>query len=167
MFYLTNRDANLKLGFDFLNNLPDDFDIARNKSEKWVPFVMNISTPEKTIAITEKPQAYMTVYEVEKIYNGIKNLLDSTKHKEDKLFTHYSYESIFEISVEYLHVDECFEVVLWFIIAECPEGKIEGYNAGFRFIVDKFEMEHFIGEFYYSFKEVCPQCSISEAGIES
>ncbi|MCM1045528.1 MAG: hypothetical protein NC417_08445 [Candidatus Gastranaerophilales bacterium] len=63
MFYLTNREANLKFGFDFLNDLPDDFDIAKSKSEKWVPFVMNIATPEKTIAITEKMKACMTVYE--------------------------------------------------------------------------------------------------------
>lgn len=157
MFYLTNRDSNLKLGFDFLNDLPDDFDTARSKWEKWVPFVMNISTPEKTIAITEKTKAYMTVYEVEKIYNGIKNLLDSMAHEEDMLFRHYSYESIFEISVEYLHVDECFEVVVWFILAEYPEGRIEGYNVGFRFIVDKFELEHFIEEFFNNFKKVCPQ----------
>lgn len=121
MFYLTNRDANLKLGFDFLNDLPDDFDTARSKWEKWVPFVMNITTPEKTIAITKKTKAYMTVYEVEKIYNGIKNLLDSMAHEEDKLFRHYSYESIFEISVEYLHVDECFEVLENFMEGEYYE----------------------------------------------
>lgn len=117
MFYLTNRDGNLKLGFDFLNDLPGDFDIAKSKFEKWVPFVMNISTPEKTIAITETMKACMTVYEVEKIYSGIKNLLDSMADEEDKLFRHYSYESIFEISVEYLHVYNNFKKV-------CPQCSI-------------------------------------------
>lgn len=130
MIYLTNVESNIKLGFEFLTNLPDDFDIAESKSKKWVPFIMSLSTPQETISITEKQKAYMTVYEVEKIYNGIKDLLENTWRNEDRMFTHYSYES--------------FEVVLWFIIAKCSNSKMEGYNSGFRFMIDKIEIKRFI-----------------------
>lgn len=164
MFYLTNIDANVKLGVEFLNDLPSDFDIAKSNSEQWVPFAMIFSAPKTSVAITEG--SCMTVYEAERIYNGIKNLLDHTGNNEDMLFTHYSYESIFEISIEYLHVDECFEVVLWFIIAENPEGRIEGYHSGFRFTADKPGMERFIAEFRDNFNRVCPQCPISDKGSQ-
>ena len=157
MIYLTNVESNIKLGFEFLTNLPDDFDIAESKSEKWVPFIMSLSTPQETISITEKQKAYMTVYEVEKIYNGIKDLLENTWRNEDRMFTHYSYESFFELSIEYLYMDEGFEVVLWFIIAEYSNSKMEGYNSGFRFMADKIEIKRFIEEFRNSFKKICPQ----------
>ncbi len=158
MIYLTNLDANVKLGFNFINNLPDDFDIANSKFEKWVPFVLNFSTSERTIAITEDMQASMTIYEVEKIYNELKNLLESIGDKKDSRFTHYSSESFFEISFDYLYADECFNVELWFIVAEYPEGKIVGYDVGFRFVVDISEMKNFVAEFYNRFKIVCPHC---------
>lgn len=69
MIYLTNVESNIKLGFEFLTNLPDDFDIAESKSKKWVPFIMSLSTPQETISITEKQKAYMTV--LSSVYNGI------------------------------------------------------------------------------------------------
>lgn len=99
----------------------------------------------------------MTVCEVEKIYNGIKSLLENTWRNEDTIFTHYGYESFFEISIEYLSVDESFEVIIWFILAECPHSKLEGYHMGYRFMADKKEMEHFLAEFCNRFKKVCPQ----------
>ena len=159
MVYLTNLDGNVKLEFDFLKDLPDDFDAAKTKLEKWVPFVLNISALGKTIAITEDMQACMTVYEVEKIYNGLKNLLDGTGDAKDSLFRHYSSESFFEISAEYLHEDDCFFVTLWFIVAEYPGGRIDGYDIGFRFAVGKPEMNSFAEEFKNGFCALCPQCS--------
>lgn len=168
MIYLTNIDGNVKLGFDFLNNLPKDFDNAKSKFEKWVPFVLNLSTVEKTVAISEAMQAQMTIFEVEKIYNGLKNLLSDMGDKEGRHLTHYSSESFFEVSFEYLLEDECFEVEIWFIVAEYLESKIQGYDMGFRFIVGKSEMEKFTKELYINFEKVCPQCSLywMKTGLE-
>lgn len=56
-----------------------------------------------------------------------KNLLNGAEHKEDRRFTHYSSESLFEITIEYLSVDECFEVGVRFIVAEGPEERIGGF----------------------------------------
>jgi ribosomal protein L37AE/L43A len=62
-------------------------------------------------------------------------------------------------------VDECFNVELWFIIADCPEGETVGYDAGFRFTVGKSEMKKFIEEFHDSFEKRtewsnnCPNCN--------
>jgi len=159
MIYLTNFDGNVKMGFDFLENLPEDFDASTSNFEKWVPFVLNISTPERAIAITENMQAYMTIYEVEKIVNGLRALLISADDNKDGKFAHYSGESFFEISFEYMHVDECFNVELWFVTAKFPEGDIVGYDAGFRFIVEKSQVIRFAKEFSDRFKVICPQCS--------
>ena len=159
MIYLANLDGNLKLGFDFLNDLPDDLDITDSKFEKWVPYVLVLSTSERTIAITKDMEAFLTVYEVEKIYNGIKNLLNNLNQSNNNIFKHYSNESFFEISIEYMDIDECFSVELWFIFAEIPEGNIEGYDLGYRFVVDKKEMEYFITECHKRFMDV--YCNIN------
>ena len=155
MIYLTNLDGNVKLEFDFLNELPDDFDITDSKFEKWVPYVLALSIPKRTIAITKEMEAFLTVYEIEKIYNGLRNLLYNTQHDNDNIFKHYSNESFFEISVEYIDTDECFNVEIWFIIAKMPEGNMDGYDIGYRFIVEKKEMEHFVIEFYKKYRDVC------------
>ena len=159
MIYLTNFDGNVKMGFDFLKNLPEDFDVSTSNFEKWVPFVLNISTPERVIAITENMQAHMTIYEVEKIVNGLKTLLINADDNKDGKFSHYSSESFFEISFEYMPVDECFNVELWFITAKFPEGEIVGYDAGFRFIVEKTQAIQFEKGFSDRFNVICPQCS--------
>ena len=160
MIYLTNFDGNVKMGFDFLKNLPEeDFDLSTSNFEKWVPFVLNISTPERAIAITENMHAYMTIYEVEKIVNGLKTLLICADDNKDGEFTHYSSESFFEISFEYMHIDDCFNVELWFITAKFPEGEIVGYDAGFRFIVEKAQVIQFVREVSDRFKVICPQCA--------
>lgn len=160
MIHLTNFDGNVKMGFDFLKNLPKDFDVAKSEFEKWVPFVFNISTPERAIAITEDMQAYMTIHEVKKIFNGLKDLINCIGKNEDKKLTHYSSESFFEFSFEYLHVDNCFNLELWFITAKFPAGQIVGYDAGFRFVAEKSEMIQFAEDFLDRFNTVCPQCSI-------
>ena len=155
MIYLTNLDGNVKLEFDFLNDFSDDLGITDSKYEKWVPYVLILSTSERTVAITKEMQAFLTVYEVEKIYNGIRDLLYNSQQSNDNTFKHYSNESFFEILVEYIDMDECFSVELWFIVAEVPEGNIDGYDIGYRFIVDKKEMEHFVTECYKRYMDVC------------
>ena len=157
MICLANVDNTLQLEFDLLENLPSDFDSTESKFEKWVPFVLHLSTPQRTVAIPPDMRACMTVFEIERIYNGIKDLLSNTAEKKDRQFAHYSSESFFEISFEYLHVDKHFSVELWFIIAEAPEGRIVGYDAGFRFIVGEPEMKKFAEEFRGRFQKVCPQ----------
>lgn len=154
MISLINLEGNVKLEFCFLNNLPEDFNSIESEFEKWIPYTLYLSTPERTIFISQDMQAFMTVYEIEKIYNGITDLLNNTC-EESKRFTHYNSESFFEISVEYLYIDECFSVELWLIASEYPEGKIVGYDAGFRFMVSKFEMLKFLNQFYDGFKMVC------------
>ena len=96
MICLTNFEGNVKLEFDFLNNLPADFDRTDSKFEKWVPYVFALSTPQRTVAITTEMEAFLTVYEVEKIYNGLKNLLDHLQQDTGNVFKHYSNESFFE-----------------------------------------------------------------------
>lgn len=154
MICLINSEANVKLEFSFLKNLPEDFKSIENKSEKWIYFTLYLSTPERNISISQDMHASMTVFEIEKIYNGINALLIDID-KEDKRFTHYNSEGFFEISVEYLPIDDCFSVELWLIAAEYPGGKIEGYDAGFRFMVGKPEMYEFLEQFYDSFKMIC------------
>jgi len=160
MIYLTNMDNNVKLGFDFLENLPTDFGISKSKFENWAPFVLNVNFLGRTVAITEDMQAYMTIYEIEKIFNDLKHLLDDANGNEDKRITHYSSESFFEFSLEYLHVDECFSLELWFVTAKFLESEILGCDVGFRFTIDKTEMDRFAKELYNRFNKVCPQCSI-------
>ena len=92
MIYLTNLDGSVKLEFDFLNELPDDFYIADSKFEKWVPYVLAISIPQRTIAITKEMKAFLTVYEVEKIYNGLRNLVYNSRQDNNNIFKHYSNE---------------------------------------------------------------------------
>ena len=58
MIYLTNLDGNVKLGFDFLNDLLVDLDITDSKFEKWVPYVLILSTSERIVAITKEMQAF-------------------------------------------------------------------------------------------------------------
>lgn len=159
MIYLNNLDKNLKVGFDFLVNLPENFDVTQSEFEKYVPFILNISTPERAIVIDVDIQAYMTIYEIKKIFNGLKHLLDCACHDIDGKFRHYSSESFFEIIVEYLSEDECFNVELWFIIAKSLKEEIVGYDAGFRFTTEKTEMERFIEDLRTRFKEICSQCS--------
>lgn len=154
MISLTNLEANVKLEFSFLNDLPVDLNSIESKFEKWIPYTLYLSTPERNIAISRDVHAFMTIYEIEKIYNGIRTL-SNVIDKEDKRFTHYNSEGFFEISVEYLHIDECFSVELWLIAAEYPGGKLEGYDAGFRFMVGKSEMLSFLNQFYDSFKMIC------------
>lgn len=60
-----------------------------------------IKIEERTIAITEDMQAYMTIHEVKKIFNGLKNLIDYIGSNEDRKITHYSSESFFEISFDF------------------------------------------------------------------
>lgn len=155
MIYLSNLDGNVRLGFDFLEDLSDDLDITDSKFEKWVPYVLILSTTERTVAITKEMQAFLTVYEVEKIFNGIRDLFSNSQQSNDNIFKHYSNESFFEISVEYIEMEECFSVELWFIVAEVPEGIIDGYDIGYRFIIDKKEMEHFMTECYKRYMDVC------------
>lgn len=154
MICLINSEANVKLEFSFLNDLPEDINSIESKFEKWIYYMLYLSTPERNIGISQDMHASMTVFEIEKIYNGIK-ALSSDIVKEDKRFTHYNSEGLFEISVEYLPIDDCFSVELWLIAAEYPGGKIEGYDAGFRFMVGKSEMLKFLDQFYDSFKRIC------------
>ena len=156
MINLISLDTNVKLGFDFLEKLPDDFDVAKSKFEKWVPFVLMLSFPEKTIGITEDIRAYMTVYEVEKRYNGLKRLIDGV----DGRFSHYSSESLYEVNFEYVPEDECFDVELWFMVAECPDGRIIGYRIGFGFVTGRNDVKKFLEEFKERFVLLCPQYSL-------
>lgn len=110
MIYLTNFDGNVKLGFDFLENLPKDFDVSKNNFEKWIPFVLNLSTPESAVAITGNMQAYMTIYEVEKILNGFEMLIDGTGNNEDKKFAHYSSEGFLRF---HLNIFTLMAVSMW------------------------------------------------------
>jgi hypothetical protein len=160
MIYLTNFEGNVKMGFDFLAKLPEDIDASDSKFEKWVPFVLSVATEERAIAITEDMQADMTLYEAERILNGLKALLESVGGNADQKFTHYSSESYFEISFEYLVDDDCFNVELWFITAKFPKGETIGYDAGFRFVVEKSAMQRFVEELLDRFNKICPQCSI-------
>ena len=41
-------------------------------------------------------------------------------------------------------MDECLSVELWLIAAEYPEGKLEGCDAGFRFMIASPEMLKFL-----------------------
>jgi hypothetical protein len=50
-------------------------------------------------------------------------------------------------------------VELWFITAKSSKGEIVGYDAGFRFVVEKAQMIRFTQELSDRFKAVCPQCS--------
>ena len=100
MIYLSNLDVNVRLGFDFLEDLSDDLDITGSKFEKWVPYVLILSTTERTVAITKEMQAFLTVHEVEKIFNGIRDLFSNSQQSNDNIFKHYSNKSFFEISVE-------------------------------------------------------------------
>ena len=124
MIYLTNLDGNVKLEFDFLNDFSDDLDITDGKFEKWVPYVLILSTSERTVAITKEMQAFLTVYEVEKIYNGIRDLLYNSQQSNDNIFKHYSNESFFEILVEYIDMDECFNVELWLLLQKYPKATL-------------------------------------------
>lgn len=154
MICLINLEANVKLEFSFLNDLPEDFNSIESKFEKWIPYTLYLSTPERNVSISQDMHASMTIFEIEKIYSGIM-ALSSVIDEEEKRFTHYNSEGFFEISVEYLPIDECFSVELWLIAAEYPGGKIEGYDAGFRFVVGKSEMLKFLDQFYDSFKMIC------------
>ena len=160
MIYINNCEQNVKLGFDFLENLPEDFDIAKSEYEKWIPFILNISSPEKNIAITQNMQACMTVYEIKKMFNDLKALISGTRSDKDVKISHYSSESFFEFTLEYFRVDDCFSLEFWFITAEYPDGKIIGYDVGIRFIIEKSEMIHFMKEFQDRFRMICPQIDL-------
>lgn len=160
MIDLHNTDENVKLSFDFLENLQDDFQMAKSKFEKWVPFVLSVSTPEGVVEITESMQAYMTIFEVEKIYNGLCDLLNYMEDEKDQCFSHYSSENFFGIKCESIYEDECIDVELWFMIAKYPEGRIEGHRIGFGFVVSKDELRDFIKKCKERFEQVCLRVSL-------
>lgn len=97
MISLINLEANVKLELNFLNHVPVDFNDDESKFEKWIPYTLHMSTPERNVFISQDMHAFMTVYEMEKNYNGIMHL-PNTNEKEDKRFTHYNSEGFFEIS---------------------------------------------------------------------
>jgi hypothetical protein len=159
MITISNPEKSAVVGFDFLNTLPDDFDSTESKFEKCVPFILNIATSDRVLAITEDMHANMTVFEIERIYYGISGLLDCVGSAEDKRFSHYSSESFFEIILEYLYEDDLFILELWFFMARHPEGKLNGYYTGFKFGVERSEVVRFVQEYRDRFNAVCPHCA--------
>jgi hypothetical protein len=166
MIYIHNREGNVEIAFDLLENLPDDFDSTDSLFEKWVPFVLALTAPTASIAITEGMHADLTVYEIGRVYNGLKSLLACAGGKEDKEFSHISNDYFFKIAFEYLYIDECFNLKLWFVEADYPKGMFVGYDAGFRFTFEISELAQFVDAFYERFKVVCPQCSLAGVGVE-
>jgi hypothetical protein len=165
MMHLRNDDGIVEVGFDFLENLPEDFDSTEDLFEKWVPFVLVLTAPTASIAITENMQAALTVHEIGRVYNGLKSLLDCVGGDEDKEFSHYSNGAYFEIKFEYYYIDECFSFELWFVEADYPKGMFVGYDVGFRFSVEVSEVAQFADAYYERFKVVCPQYPLEGVGV--
>lgn len=53
MIFLMNLEANVKLEFSFLNHLPVVTNGSESKFEKWIPYTLRLSTPERNIFISQ------------------------------------------------------------------------------------------------------------------
>ena len=107
------------------------------------------------IDITEEMHAFINLFEIEKNYNGLKELITKVNKSRDCKFSHYSSESIFEFSIEYLSVDKIFSVELWFIIAQINNIHLLEDNIGFRFVIDIFQLEDFLEQYYHNCQSIC------------
>ncbi|MDR2889258.1 MAG: hypothetical protein LBV33_05395 [Lachnospiraceae bacterium] len=150
MLCISNLEGNLTLKLNFDEAVTEDTNCS--DFEKWVTFTLRLDTINKFIEINKSINAYMNFFEIKKIYQGLNNLLVATVDKHDERFTHHSSENYFEITFEYFNIDDCFYVELWFIIAGDQEGRITGYDTGFRFPVHNDEMKKFVKGFYEIYK---------------
>ncbi|MBD0380178.1 WapI family immunity protein [Paenibacillus sedimenti] len=148
-----NKEKNVFLSIDLLNNAKVDIQVDRPDFMNWVPFKFTLDLYNETyyLPINEYSPTF-NVWEIEKIINGLEeiiyamntNTLDNPNEDRFKPFEHFCSEVYFEIKVFETLETDLINIEIWLTMAEFTNGDISDYNKGFRFIVHLKVLEEFL-----------------------
>lgn len=147
MASITNLERNLELDISLKVGDMSDYYLQKNKYESWVPFTLCLYLPDRHSMIREDINAEMTVFEIEHLVCGIKDVLAHLERQENYVYVYNSSESYFELKLEVISEDNVVEVEVWINVGNQTNGKIFGFDEGARFITDKVELAVFLEKF--------------------
>lgn len=133
---IENTENNVKLELNLINNSMFDYQSSKSDYENWIPFIILLETPQKTLQIKEFQKATMTVGNIFNLIEGIYRIVNSLENKKDDTFDFFSIEADFEIVLNTLIEDDIIEVIFWLNIANQTKGKIYGYDEGIKFFAN-------------------------------
>lgn len=146
MALITNLENNLRLEISFKENNLFDYNMQRTDYENWIPFILSLTLPKRSIIIDETVNAAMTVYEIKNLICGIENILENLEKKNNFIYECYSSESFFGLKLETIPEDAAVEVELWINVGNQTGGEVYGYDEGIRFATsDKMLMNFLTG----------------------
>ena len=151
---IINLEGNLKFELCFLRNDMFDYRPERSNFENWVPFILCLNLPNRYTIIGESSKAIMTIFEVDKLINGVKSVLSHVKTRKNGIYMFNSSEGYFELKLETIPVDNVIEFELWINVGIQTKGEIYGYDEGVRFVTGTNALNRFITDLQKNYIDV-------------
>jgi hypothetical protein len=146
MAYFLNDDGTIKLSIQLINN--EFTDIVKNRSdyENYLPFNFSLEVGDQIFTIPGQPT--LTMYEAKKMLSSFEQILAEKMNDQDiKEYQFSSSEAYFEISIYDTYEKGELYTDLWINLGSLTNGKISGYQLGYRFIVRTTALKKFCLQF--------------------
>ena len=118
--------------------------LEKSLYESIIPFELIINVGEERYEFKEELYMTLTQYEILILMKKLKrNLVSYVKYDDFTDIFFNSSESYFELNILYGGAFDEIEVEIWLNLASLTNGRLSGYNKGYRFITNIEEIEKF------------------------
>lgn len=133
---LNDREGNVSLELNIIDNNFLDVQFSRQDYENWIPFEFVLNVGGERYAYIPDMGATFTVYEIKNLITKLEQIANSKIFKKsfDK-FEFSSTERYFDLIIYDPLEDEEIYIEIWINMGTITNGKVSGYDKGFRFIV--------------------------------
>ena len=133
---LSDREGNVSLEVNLIDNNFLDVQLSRQDYENWIPFEFVLNVGEEQYAYIADMGATFSVYEIKNLIAEFEQISNSKLCKKSfDRFEFSSTECYFDLIVYDTLEDEEIYIEIWINMGNITNGKVIGYDKGFRFIV--------------------------------
>ncbi len=154
MANIINQEGNLELEISLNENDMLDYKFERSDYENWIPFTLCLNIPDRCSTIGENAKATLTIFEIENLIQGIKDILVYFENQKKYIYAFSSCENFFELKLETIPMDNVIEIELWINVSNQTKGEIYGFDEGVRFVTDKSGLSQFFKGFKNNYLKI-------------
>lgn len=163
MAKLQNKENNIYLNINLLNNNYLDIQLSRQDFENWIPFEFIFNIEGKEYIYEPEMGSTFSLYEVQNLITKFEQISEAKLCKKSfEKFEFSSSECYFDIVVYDPLEDNEIYIELWINIATISNGKSSGFDKGFRFVVTLDSFLQFTNDLKIQLKKII---SASNEGI--
>ncbi|BCJ92675.1 hypothetical protein acsn021_02440 [Anaerocolumna cellulosilytica] len=152
---IVNKEKNVILELNLLNNTYLDIDFLREDFENWIPFDFALYVENEIYRYPPENGATFTLYELRNLITQLNKIIILKKEKlEIEKYLFSSLEGYFDLILYDPLEEDALSLEVWINMGTLTEGKSYGYNKGFQFDAELKQVKEFTKQLTEQFNKI-------------